>query len=159
MTQHDSPWNSDDEVIRKLLRPVGDMNLPLGLEAKCLAAGREGSLTVGKTQKNQSDDLVPTRVRFPVSMAASLLIGLGAGWLLRGQVAIDITKTSDVSLPTSLEPKPETRFPFLQMPFATSRVEFQEGGVEKSFFTEEVYMCGIGRIQSKSEYRITGESK
>jgi len=159
MTQHDPPWTSDDEVIRKLLRPAGNMSLPPGLEAKCLAAAREGSLTVGKTQKNQSDDLVPLRIRFAVSMAASLLIGLGAGWLLRGEVAIDITKISGVSLPTSSEPKPETRSPILQMPFATSRIEFQEGGVEKSFFTEEVYLCGVGRIQSKSAYKITGESK
>jgi len=159
MTQHDPQWTSDDEIIRKLLRPAGDMNLPPGLEAKCLAAAREGSLTVGKTQQNLSDDLVATRVRFAVSMAASLLIGLGVGWLLRGQVAIDITEISEESLPTKSEPTPERRAPILQMPFATSQVKFQEGGVEKSFFTEEVYLCGVGRILSKSEYRITGESK
>ncbi len=159
MTQSDPLWTSDDEVIRDLLEPIRDLDVPPGLEATCLAAALDGSLMAEKLQTHRSGGGATAWVRYSIAIAASLLIGLGLGWFARGQGATEATKISGEPLLTKSVPESETRPPDFQIPFATSLVEYQEGDIERSFFTEEIYLCGVGRIQSKSEYRIVGESK
>lgn len=149
----DNMHSDDDAPIRDACRNLREMEIPSQLKSKCLTAAQNGLASAGLTQSLPLEATSSQVSKLPVAIAASLLVGVGLGWILRGNAQPSVREDLAQIKPKSvfMTPRPTTN--------ATSIVEYQERSSEESFFTKETYLCGVGRIQSKSKYQISREQQ
>ncbi len=151
--------NFDEFSLRELLSPIRNIEAPDHLQAMCDEAIRE---SLSSTAVSKPDSSI-SRFSLPSSMlaviAASVLLGVALGWTLRG------SRTLDVVVVEQRDPLPRpssTNLPtpgYHVMNKATSSVDYQEDMGEASFFTHEIYVCGVGRFQSSTEFQFAGISQ
>ncbi|QDT06994.1 hypothetical protein K227x_54180 [Rubripirellula lacrimiformis] len=144
---------NDDQYLRDALRTVREMEIPSKLKANVLAAALDGLASSELIRPIDSADTRSQRFRLPAAIAASLLVGIGLGWTLRGGTSqsvgeVQVRSKSLPSMPASVWPAN-----------ATSNVDYQDNRSGKFAFTEETYLCGIGRIQSSSKYQTWEETQ
>jgi hypothetical protein len=150
---------TDDEEMRDLFRPMRQLNAPSGLSERCFAAVQVSSDTKSIIGKRLQSAKSQRAFNFTSTVAASLLIGATIGWFLRGAESTYFAETKDlISPPEAVNPMTNAVAP-LHLVNATSRVEYQEDVTNQRFSTSEMYVCGLGRIQSKSVFQISGESR
>ena len=145
--------SDDDEILRDAFRNVRKIEVPPELKAKCLAAARDGMASAGSTRPVEVKHKRIQAFKLPAAIAASLLIGVSLGWVLRGNL-----HESGGNDHVRANPRPITIAPGSRAN-ATSIVNNDDGGSEKSLFIAETYLCGVGRLQSRSDYRILGEEQ
>lgn len=150
---------TDDEELRDQFRPMRELDAPPRLSERCLDAVRI-SLDAKPIAGLQLQSAQPRRPHlFASTVAASLLIGIAMGWFLRGEESTHFAEVKDsTSLPEVANPRINAVSP-LHLFNATSRVEYQEDITNQRFSTSEIYVCSLGRIQSKSAFKISGESR
>jgi len=155
--------NAEDDEFRDLLNPLRNIQAPPGLDAKCLNAASDSVDSLPDSDQSRSVTGWQTRLTVSAAIAASLLIGITTGWIARGQAGGNTNVDSSRSVramgsqqvPT---PMPQSSKPSL-VANATSSVEYQEDVGNLMFVTQETYLCGVGRIHSKSEFLFAGESQ
>ena len=127
--------------------------MPSDLKARCLAAAQVGFANTNLRQPSELRKASSHAFKLPIAVAASLLVGMSIGWILRGEAPTSLRE--DVVRANSIfatpVPPPNAN--------ATSIVQYQEESEEETFFTEEIYLCGVGRIQSKSARQIFREQQ
>ena len=150
---------TDDEELRDLFRPMCELDAPSGLSERCLEAVRISSDAKPIAGLRLQSAQPQRPYLFASTVAASLLIGVTIGWFLRGETSTHFAEVKDsTSPPEVVNPGTNAAGP-LHLVNATSRVEYQEGVTNQHFTTSEIYVCGLGRIQSKSAFQISGESR
>ena len=145
--------SDDDRYLRDAFLDARDMDIPSGLKARCIAAAQDGLASVPSSESLKLTQETSQTLRLLIAVAASLLIGVSLGWVLRGQT----TKIAD-SIQTPAKPQVKLFVPAANAN-ATSVVEYEKGGSGRSFFVKETYLCGVGRIESRSNYRIDGDQE
>ncbi|MGB7326759.1 MAG: hypothetical protein WBD31_17925 [Rubripirellula sp.] len=158
----DAPSDEADEnEIRDLLNPIRDLEAPAGLSKRCLDATRAAAspplgITMAPAAKPST-----SRLSTIAAIAASLVLGISAGWIARGQVVGTkqiaestgaVTQSNDIA--TTVDQRMAR-----DLVNATSVVEYQEDVENAVFATHEFYLCGVGKVQSKSEFLYQGESR
>lgn len=151
----------DDDEIRELLKPLREIDAPSGIDVKCWVATRNFSNPSNTIAQRNSNSNWHSRLVVFAAIAASLLMGVAMGWTARGQVAesvsLNATPPMDVADRSDGPSHIIHRFRPNELADATSTVDYQEGAGNPIFVTQEFYLCGAGRIQSKSEYLLKGE--
>ena len=153
MRNDDSASNDkEDQDFHDELHCLRQIEIPPGLKADCLAAAASGlararidtPVALGNTKNG--------RFIFPAAIAASLFVGTSLGWIMRGQSSgnVSVVQVKAKSFTQKSGHPLGTN--------ATSAVKYYESTSEKYFYTEETYLCGVGRIMSKSQLQIPGES-
>ncbi|MCO8123292.1 hypothetical protein NHH03_16200 [Stieleria sp. TO1_6] len=149
MNRHNEPGDDDDQALSEEFRVLREMEPPPGLREKCLAAANDAAPVTPHRSVNLSAMAWPGILASAV--AASLLVGIGIGWSLRGE-----TKTSgtneQVAQDSDSVPMGE-----IANAMATSAVNDLETLDKTTFRQEETYLCGVGRIKSKSMIQLSGE--
>ena len=159
MTENRNDEARDDGEFRELFDPIRGMTAPVGLDRKCLEVAREATARAAATDRSSEE----MSARFPywlVAIAASLLIGLSIGWTLRGQAEKGTVSSTTGMLPVQVSSRFPNHRPVGEPFDATSTVDYHQDGVNKPhFITREIYLCGVGRVQSKSEFQFLGEKQ
>lgn len=153
MNRDSEPEDDDDQALSKEFRVLREMEPPPGLREKCLAAANEAAPVMPHRSVSLIAKAWPNAGILASAVAASLLVGIGIGWSLRGATNENLSSDQSEAEPDNLV------FVSAWDTNATSQVEFDERSSEKLFFVEETYLCGVGRIQSSTKYQRIGESK
>ncbi|MEM9659202.1 MAG: hypothetical protein AAF961_12655 [Planctomycetota bacterium] len=159
MTEDRNDDARDDWEFRKMFQSMREINSPAGLDRKCLEVVQKVSGRAGVADPLRTARYAP-RLLLPFSIATSLMIGLAIGWALSGQANRSVVDTTTALAPVEFgRPIPNKARVFLGEPFcATSTVDYEvQEGAKPLFTTREFYLCGVGRVQSKSGIQISGE--
>lgn len=141
--------NVADNQLHNVFRSVRGVEVPTNLRANCLVAALDGLKEAESAKPVQQDT---TKLRLPLAIAASLLFGVGLGWGLRGNTRETVGRTAQTQTQqTIVTPSAVVN--------ATSFIERDNRAPQESILTEELYLCGVGRIQSKVTLFANGDSK
>lgn len=158
MTENRNDEDRDDWELRELFQPIRDINAPAGLGQKCLEVVRKMSRQETVTDRFPQATNA-RKSHLPVAIATSLMIGLSIGWTLRGQ-AENGSVSSTTGMPVEANIQFPNHVPTGESFDATSTVDYHhEVAAKPRFITREFYLCGVGRIQSKSEVQFLGEKQ
>lgn len=143
--------DDDDQTFNNELHFFRQLEPPANLREKCMiAASAAVSLSHHRSASNRS--IAWRRAAMLASAtAASLLIGIGIGWSLRGEAESSSINQQIANTPqtASVGEMANAR--------ATSTVQYDERIGEATYRQEETYLCGVGRIRSKSMIQLIGE--
>lgn len=151
MIRDNDPPEHDDQALRDEFRSLRELEVPPTLHPKCLAAAN-AAVSVSAHRSAKTGTRARQRaVMFASAVAASLFVGIGVGWVLRGKVDIpDINqRVTEIAETTPVHE--------IANVMATSAVHFDERLDKTTFRREETYLCGVGRIRSKSMIQLSGE--
>ncbi|TWT66696.1 hypothetical protein [Allorhodopirellula solitaria] len=151
MTRHSEPRDDDDQALSEEFRGLREMEPPPGLREKCLAAANEAAPATPHRSVNLIATAWPRAGILVSAIAASLLVGIGIGWSLRGETNASGTN-EQVAQDSDSAPLGE-----VASAMATSAVNYDETLDKTTFRQEETYLCGVGRIKSKSIIQLSGE--
>ena len=143
----------DDQTLRDAFDDYRAITPSDDLEAQCLAAAQRGLENADSNQPLHVKKMRSHAFKLPAAIAASLLVGFGSGWLMR-----DSTLQNIGAEHAATQPQPIFGLPAASVN-ATSAVDFDGASPERSYFVSETYLCGVGRIQSKSSYLVSGDQK
>ena len=156
MTQpYPDDFDDDDRMLHKSLAPLRDLK-PTG-DWQSSITHLPDSFTTAAPLK-PLDPTASGSMRWILAIAASLLVGIATGWTLRGSrtdvadqsgaitrpVVDDLVAISAVQLPAQ----------------STANVETDQLQKDRpTYYAEELYLCGVGVVQSTSRYQFAKETR
>jgi len=147
-------FDDDDRMLHESLAPLRDLK-PTG-DWESNVPHLPARLTATNPRESSGSN-ADGSIRWLLAIAASLLVGMVAGWTLRGSqpsIAVEsgpITHPEVDDLVASTAAAPPTR----------SSANVETDLVQKdrpTYYTEELYLCGVGLVQSSSTYQFTEET-
>lgn len=151
MNRHNEPADDDDQALSEQFRVLREMEPPPGLREKCLAAANEAAPVMPHRSVNPTATAWPNAGILASAVTASLLVGIGIGWSLRGETNTSGTN-EQVAQGSDSVPLGE-----IANAMAMSAVKYDETLDKTTFRQQETYLCGVGRIKSKSMIQLSGE--
>ena len=147
MTDHyPDEFDDDDRMLRDSLAPLRDLKPVHDLKVSPTPAE---TMTDGEGL-HASDS---ARLRRLLSIAASLLIGTAIGWTMRGP---HVETTAPLPSKGAKVIAATVRLPAR----STASVEYDPSSEDRpAYFTDELYLCGVGVVQSTSHYQFAKENR
>lgn len=157
MTHHyPDGFDDDDRMLHDSLAPLRDIKPTAASKAEINPGTTPAETRAGGEGLHASDSGRPSdsgRLRWLLSIAASLLVGTAIGWTMRGSHGETNAPLSraDTSIIAAT-----VRIPVR----STATIEStQPTDATPSYYTEELYLCGIGVVQSNSSYYFAKETR
>lgn len=167
MIGHPNPLNDDDDAdFHSELRFLREIEPPPHLRSQCMAAATQAITEVPQSMVNARETRRRLTAQFACAVAASLMIGIGIGWSLRGSPSRSHETPQVHEHPdNALASQPMNRAArnvhaasiAETSNAATSTVLAEESFTKGSMRQHETYLCGVGRIRSNTMFFVDGE--
>ena len=148
-------FDEDDRMLHESLAPLRDLK-PTGDWQSNIAHLPDSVTTT--TSLESSRPTAGGSMRWILAIAASLLVGIATGWTLRGSQTDVVGQSGAITHPVVDD---RVAISAVQLP-ARSTVSVETDQFQKdrpTYYAEELYLCGVGVVQSTSRYQFAKETR